>query len=255
MSKVAERIVHSAFLPVVQWSMILRLAFPLLAPGIIAAVFLPGACAGQTFALDATKGLQPRAVTVDAMTYQGRKAVRVMPLPESDAAWEAGKSVSGGGIVVLPDVMFHDGTIELEVSGKPRAGAVADARGFVGVAFRVAADGSKYECFYIRPTNGRAEDQLRRNHSVQYVSFPDFEWNRLRKETPGKYESYVDLVPGEWTKIKVEVSGDKARLYVHGASQPVLVVNDLKLSDSKGAVALWVGVGTEAYFANLRLSE
>jgi hypothetical protein len=39
----------------------------------------------------------------------------------------------------------------------------------------------------------------------------------------------VDLVPGEWTKIKIDVSGAKAQLYVNGALQPVLVVNDLKL--------------------------
>ena len=91
--------------------------------------------------------------------------------------------------------------------------------------------------------------------SAQYISFPDYEWQRLRTEAPGQYESYADLVPGEWTRIKVEVSGVKARLYVNGAPQPVLVVNDLKLGDGKGAVALWIGVGTEAYFANLRLSE
>ena len=65
----------------------------------------------------------------------------------------------------------------------------------------------------------------------------------------------MDLVPGQWTKIKIEVSGVKARLYVNGAPQPVLVVNDLKLGDSNGAVALWIGGGTEAYFTNLRLSE
>lgn len=222
----------------------------------MATVFFPCACTAQTFALDSTKGLQPRDVTLDAVTYQGRKAVRALPLPASDEAFAAGKTVSGGGIVVLPDVTFHNGVIELELSGKPRAGgAFADARGFVGVAFRVAGEGAKYECFYLRPTNGRADDQLRRNHSVQYISFPDFEWKRLRAETPGKYESYVDLVPGEWTKIKVEVNGNKARLYVHTTSQPVLVVNDLKLGDTQGAVALWIGVGTEAYFTNLRLSK
>jgi hypothetical protein len=65
----------------------------------------------------------------------------------------------------------------------------------------------------------------------------------------------VDLVPGEWTHIKVEVSGVKARLYVNGTSQPALVVNDLKLGDGKGAVTLWIGVGTEAYFSNIRVSE
>ena len=65
----------------------------------------------------------------------------------------------------------------------------------------------------------------------------------------------MDLVPGEWTKIKVEVSGEKAQLYVKDSSQPVLIVNDLKHGDSKGAVALWIGLGTEGYFTNLRLSK
>src|SRR5437016_2038273 len=127
--------------------------------------------------------------------------------------------------------------------------------GFVGLAFRVAAEPSKYECVYIRPTNSRADDQVRRNHSTQYISMPEYEWSRLRKEAPGQYESYVDLVPGEWTKIKIEVSGVKARLFVADSAQPVLVINDLKHGDSEGAVALWIGLGTEGHFANLRLSK
>lgn len=117
------------------------------------------------------------------------------------------------------------------------------------------SDASKYECAYIRPTNGRAEDQVRLNHSTQYSSYPGYEWLRLRTESPGKYESYVDLVPGEWTKIRIEVSGAKMRFYVNGAFEPTLVVNDLKMGDTHGGVALWIGVGTEAYFANLRVVE
>jgi hypothetical protein len=110
---------------------------------------------------------------------------------------------------------------------------------------------SHYEAFYLRPTNGRADDQLRRNHSTQYISHPDFPWDRLRREHPGVYESYVDLVPGEWTKIRIVVSGEKARLFVHGAEQPVLIVNDLKHGQSRGRVALWIGNGTEAWFSNV----
>ncbi len=219
------------------------------------AVFVPGGCAGQTFALDSTKGLLPHDVTVEAASYQGRKAVRVMPAAAPDAETVAPKNREGGGIVVLPGTTFHNGTIEVDLAGKPREGAPADARGFAGVAFRVAADPARYEAFYIRPTNGRADDQLRRNHSAQYISMPDYDWSRLRTATPGRYESYVDLVPGGWTKIKVEVSGAKARLYVNDAPQPALVVNDLKQGDNQGAVALWIGLGTEGYFSNLRISD
>jgi len=218
-----------------------------------AGLLMPWASAGQTFELDSAKGLQPHDVTAEAVTYHDRKAVRVMPAADADAESAGAKNGEGGGIVVLPGTSFHDGTIEVEVAGKPRAGAPPDARGFVGVAFRVAAEPSKYECVYIRPTNGRAGEQVRRNHSTQYISMPEFPWSRLRSESPGQYESYVDLVPGEWTKLKVEVKGVTARLYVNNSPQPVLVVNDLKHGDSEGAVALWIGLGTEAYFANFRL--
>jgi hypothetical protein len=207
-----------------------------------------GLCA-QNFSLDSAKGLTPKSVTIEPASYMGRKCVRVVPAG-------GGTQGGGGGIAIMSGTDFHDGTIELDAAGKPGAGAGGDARGFVGVAFRVQPEGARYECFYIRPTNGRADDQERRNHATQYVSPPEYEWFRLRKETPSRYEAYADMVTGEWTKLKVEVSGVKARLFVNGAAQPSLLVNDLKLgADSKGAVALWIGVGTEAHFSNLKISH
>ena len=235
--------------------MIRKLNVAAMAGVLSAGLLMSCTSAAQTFVLDSTKGLQPHDVTVEAVTYRGRKAVRITPSAAADAELDASKNGEGGGIVVLQETSFQNGTIEVDAAGKPRAGAVAGARGFVGVAFRVSADPSRYECVYIRPANGRADEQVRRNHSTQYISMPDHEWSRLRREAPGRYESYVDLVPGEWTKIKLEVSGVKARLYVNDSPQPVLVVNDLKHGESQGAVALWIGLGTEAYFANLRLSQ
>jgi hypothetical protein len=124
--------------------------------------------------------------------------------------------------------------------------------GFVGIAFRLHDDMKTYDAFYLRPTNGRADDQERRNHAAQYVSHPDWPWFRLRKETPSRYESYVDLEPEVWTKVRIEVRGERARLFIHGQQQPTLIVNDVKSgANGKGAVALWVGPGTAAYFRNL----
>jgi len=157
--------------------------------------------------------------------------------------------------VLLSGTSFRNGSIEVEVSGAPQASAGPGARGFVGIAFRVAPEFSRYEAFYLRPTNGRAEEQVRRNHSAQYISFPEFPWERLRKEFPEKYESYVDLESGAWTKLRIEVEGIKAKLFVHGNSQPTLVVNDLKLGANSGAVALWIGPGTEAHFRNVQIQS
>jgi hypothetical protein len=92
-------------------------------------------------------------------------------------------------IAVLPGVDFRDGVIEADIAGIPRAGADTSARGFVGIAFRVDSSGDHSAGFYIRPTNGRALDQLRRNHAAQYIPEPDYPWYRLRKEQAGVYES------------------------------------------------------------------
>lgn len=201
-----------------------------------------------TIPLDVPSELQSRNVKTERVTYKGRAALRVTDTAPASVG-------DGERLVILSKIEFQDGVIEIELTGEPGANAGEGARGFVGVAFRVSPDAAKYECFYLRPTNGRADDQVRRNHSTQYISFPDFPWQRLRKEFPEKYESYVDLVPGEWTKLKIEARGDKARLYVHSAPQPVLVVNDLKLGQSQGQIALWVGPGTVAHFADLRVSK
>ena len=201
----------------------------------------------QTMSLDSLNHLKLVNVQAETVSFKGRKALRVLDGLPTDTGDEE-------RLVVLPNTAFQDGVIEVDLTGEPRSGASEGARGFVGIAFRVAPDASRFECIYLRPTNGRAEDQLRRNHSVQYISKPGFPWHLLRKDFPGKYESYVDLVAGEWTKIKIEVRGEKARLYVHGSEQPTLIVNDLKQSLSKGSIALWIGPGTLAHFSNLRTS-
>ena len=154
----------------------------------------------------------------------------------------------------IPGLDFHDGTIEVDVAGSPLADAPSGARGFIGVAFRIDANGGSYACegIYIRPTNGRAEDQIRRNHSTQYFSYPGYDFDRLQREAPGGYESYADLVPGEWTHLRIEVSGATARLTIGAATQPALIVNDLKRgADAHGTVGLYVDNGTDGHFRNL----
>ena len=188
--------------------------------------------------------LAGKNVSIAQTNYKGRSAIQVIATSEAPNATS---------YAVVKDVLFRDGTIEVDLAGQPTAGAGGGARGFIGIAFRIDGDGS-YEYIYLRPTNGRADDQIRRNHSTQYSSHPGFDFARSRQEAPERYESYVDLQPGVWTKYKIEVEGRKARLYVHGAEQPCLIVTDLKLEPRAGGVALWVGPGTEGYFSNLKIA-
>jgi hypothetical protein len=188
--------------------------------------------------------LTAKNASIAQTNYKGRRAVQVSAAPGAENATS---------YALVKDMSFRDGTIEVDLAGQPAAGAASAARGFIGIAFRIQGNGS-YEYIYLRPTNGRADDQVRRNHSTQYSSFPDFGFGRSRQEAPEKYESYVDLEPGFWTGYKIEVEGRKARLYVHGAQQPCLIVNDLKLEPQSGGLALWVGPGTEGYFSNLKVT-
>jgi len=207
---------------------------------------------GRQLPLDSPAGLRLHNVTAAAATLEGKRGLRVVATATSQpvATGQADEQLA-----IVEGLEFGNGVIEAEVAGTPRTDVFKDARGFVGVAFRVQQDLRTYDAFYLRPTNGRADDQVRRNHSAQYISHPEWPWFRLRKETPEKYESYVDLVPGVWTKIRIEVKGTQARLFVHGQSQPTLVVNDLKTGpNAKGAVALWLEVSTEAHFRDLTVT-
>lgn len=150
-------------------------------------------------------------------------------------------------------VDFHDGVIEAEMKADLAPGAPDFARGFVGLAFRY--DGARFESIYLRPTNGVAEDQVRRNHAVQYAAYPDWRFDRLRRESPERYETATDIAPGRWVHVRIEVSGVRAVLYLDHRPSPVLIVNDLKLGpDQRGGVGLWVETATIAHFRNIRIT-
>ncbi|HEY3430451.1 MAG TPA: hypothetical protein VGK39_07230 [Cyclobacteriaceae bacterium] len=208
---------------------------------ILSAVFSTLAAQEIPLSLESIESMN---VKLESVKHKGKNAIRVTGTAE------------GEQLAILKNSNFKNGIIEIEVSGQPLPNANASARGFIGLAFRVQqTDSVRYECFYIRPTNGRADDQLRRNHSTQYISHPGYPWFKLRKENPGVYESYVDLVAGEWTKLKITVQDREARLYVHGADQPSLIVKDMKQDLPSGPIALWIDLGTDGYFANLKIQK
>ncbi|AYQ36317.1 hypothetical protein DTQ70_13605 [Runella sp. SP2] len=200
----------------------------------------------QTIPLE-TKSLLPNKVYVSLEKLDGKTVLKV----NKDSTV---KEVDEPTFVRLKDVDFKDGIIEVMVLSRLEKKASPTARGFIGVAYRIKKDNSQFECMYIRPTNGRADDQVRRNHSIQYFAYPDFKFDRLRKESPEKYESYADMGLNEWIKIKIEVKGKQAKLFLNDNRHPSLIVNDLKLGENNtGGIGLFVDVGTEGYFRDLKV--
>lgn len=231
-----------------------------------ALILLPAPARAQaaTYALESNAGLRLVNVSATPATLQDRTGLRVEMSDEArkkvasmtpEELQKAAAAGLGEQLAIIEASRFGDGVIEAEIAGVPRPDAGEGARGFVGIAFRVQDDARTYDAFYLRPTNGRAEDQVRRNHSAQYIAHPDFPWFRLRKEFPEKYEAYVDLVPNTWTKVRIEVKGTQARLFVHGQAQPTLIINDVKSgATGTGRVALWLDSGTIAHFRNLTVT-
>jgi hypothetical protein len=216
-------------------------------------LLLPAAVSAQAkdYPLESVEGLRFHNVNAEPAVLQGKNGLRATISEETLRRIER-TQVCAQGLVWIEGLAFSNGVIEAEIAGALAPGAGGEARGFVGIAFRVQEDLATYDAFYLRPTNGRADDQERRNHSAQYISLPQWPWSRLRKETPSKYEAYVDLVPGTWTKVKIEVRGEQARLYVHANEQPTLIVKDVKSgANGRGGVALWLEPGTVAHFRNL----
>jgi len=152
----------------------------------------------------------------------------------------------GDGSARLNELTFENGTIELDIKGKDVQG-----ESFVGVAFHGLND-STYDAVYFRAFNFKNPE--RSNHSVQYISQPDFTWSKLRNEHPNQYENVVKPVPApnDWFHATIVVEFPSVKVYVNNSLEPSLTVTQLS-ARKKGWIALWVGNGSEGYFRNLRI--
>jgi hypothetical protein len=156
---------------------------------------------------------------------------------------------AGPGVVWIEGLDLTEGTIELDVRGRDVL-----QRSFLGVAFH-RKDDETYEAVYLRPFNFRTDDPARRQHAVQYIAVPDFDWPRLRKEFPEEFENPVDasLVPTDWVPLRIVVKARTIQIYVGAVTSPTLEVRKLGQLD-RGMVGLWTGNNSDGDFANLRIT-
>ncbi len=124
------------------------------------------------------------------------------------------------GINWLKDVTFKEGTIDIDLRGKN-----VFLKSFLGIAFH-AIDTITCDILYFRPFNFRHEDTLRRKWSVAYMSLPDNNYAKLRKEHPLIYENSVNPVPqpDEWFHATIVVRNKQLSVYVNHSAKPSLEV-------------------------------
>jgi hypothetical protein len=208
------------------------------------------------YPLQTTYGLKSNGLIISEGKAQGGEGVFIKKQADGDSTFSNAENT----LALLEGSDFNNGIIEVELKAivAPNTSRLNKmiSRGFVGIGFRVSEDVESFECFYLRPENGITKDEERYNHAVQYISVPEWDFERLREEYPEKYESAAAIAPDTWHKIRIEVKGKIAKLFIDAEKEPTLVVDDLRLgAENRGKIGLWVGVGTNAFFKNLKITQ
>jgi len=185
--------------------------------------------------------------------YKGRRAIKV-EMPDAAIRAQLGIDVDMPTFVRVP-VDFQNGTIEVDILSRLNGKGPPDARAFIGLSYRVTDPETHFETIYLRPLNGRKKNppSPRDKRAVQYFAYPDWKFDRLRKEYPdGHYESGADIADDEWITLRLDIDGTRVRVSVNGKDE--LALADAKGMPVAGGIGLWVGMGTEGYFSDLRVT-
>lgn len=225
----------------------------------IAAITLAVGIAGSTTAQEVRFGkfsFEPHNVAASVVRFQGAKVLKVERdfslLPFDSTRLES--TVDEPTYLKLKGNVFKNGIIEVKMwSQIQEPTPFRQARGFIGIAFRIAAGDTAFESVYLRPQNGRARSQFVRNHTVQYFSYPHYKFNKLRRDHPGEYETWAPVSLGEWITMRLEVRGSQLEMFVNDEKHSGFVVDKMKGDVRDGAIGLWVDVGTTAYFKDLKI--
>ncbi len=199
-------------------------------------------------------------VTGSIIEFQGKKVLKIerdlKALPFDVNNIEA--TVDGphyARLVGLDD--FENGTIEVkmysQIQDPPPYPGVA---GFIGIYFRIKEDDSAFESIYVRPKVGRANNQMYRNHAVQYISYPHAKFDTLRKSyPPGSYEGSAPVDLNEWIKMRIEVNGVTAEMFINDMKYSTFIVDKMLGKHKIGGVGLYVDIGTIGYFKDLKVTK
>jgi hypothetical protein len=200
-------------------------------------------------------GASLHSVTAVPGVVAGRAGLRVELTDEITAHGIPGVDYVDMPTFVLLPVELGTGMVEVEVLARLNGKTDFDARGFAGVAFGVDAQLRAFECVYVRTLNGLRMNPAppRDRRAVQYFAYPEWPFDRLRAEyADGRYEAGADIGADQWLTLAVRIGEDEVDVAVDGVR--ALTIAQRKAPARTGRVALFVDIGTEAYFRNLRIT-
>jgi len=217
---------------------------------------LAAGCAGFTHPAVSP---QLRPVAVQHVIYSdsewlGRRALKLALTSEEQERQLAGAGGNRPTFIIL-GTDFSDGAIEVDIAAGLNGRGGEDARGFAGIAFHIDDALEKFEAVYLRFSNGTLNvpppPAPRDMRAIQYVAHPGFHFQEFRIAAPGHYEKPAAVALGRWHRIRIEIENTNLTAAVDGL--PVLQIGDLKYAGQSGQFGIWVGDGSDAYVANLKV--
>ncbi|MEO2213072.1 hypothetical protein ABGV40_19700 [Paenibacillus amylolyticus] len=200
------------------------------------------------------EGAQPHSVTAIPVQMGGRQTLRVTLTDEVSHGEPNVDFIDMPTFLKIP-VEFKDGTLSVDIFSKLRDNAPDYARGFAGLAYRISDHMDAFEAVYIRPLNGlkTQPEAPRDKRALQYFAYPDWKFNRLREEYPdGRFEAGADIGPGEWVNLTLVIDDSNLKAYVDGTE--CITIDKTKATVITGDIGLFVDIGTEAFFSDLRIT-
>jgi hypothetical protein len=222
-------------------------------------LFLNTVCFGQNLKFG-KQTFELHNVTGSVVDFQGKKVLKIerdlKALPFDEKNLET--TVDDRHYARLLDINdFENGTIEVKMYSQIQdPSPYKPAAGFIGLYYRIAADDSAWESIYLRPKLGRINNQMARNHAVQYFAYPDFKFQTLRDKFPaGSYEGSAPVMLNEWITMRLEINGETAEMFINDLKYSSFIVNKMLGKSKKGYVGLYVDIATTGYFKDLKITK
>jgi hypothetical protein len=199
-------------------------------------------------------GSKLRSVTAVPAEVAGRRGLRV---ELTDAVTLEGKPgvdyVDMPTFVIIP-ASFTNGTIEVDILSRLNGKGPADARAFAGIAYRVTPGADRFEAVYLRPLNGRRRARPARVTSVPFSTSPTPTGSSTgcASSTRGTTKRARTSALTNWITLKLDI--DDTRLTASVNETETLTLGETKAAPVAGAVGLFVDIGSESFFSNLKIT-
>ena len=125
----------------------------------------------------------------------------------------------------------------------------------MGIAFNIQ-NYLTHETIYFRPFTFQSREKIKREHSIQHLSVPKYDWRISRTNNEGEFEAEYPRQPSpdDWLSVKIKVEEDSLSVFEKESDKALLSIKKLATPISE-QIGLWMGHNSEGKFRNLGINK